>query len=331
LSIRKHWRKIALGLFLAVVLFLMVGIPYILAVMVTRAGTRPRDRALTSTPADYGLEFEEVHFSSRDGVSLGGWFLGGGSRNAVAICGHGLFRSRREVLDRAAFLRQQGYDTLLFDFRRHGESLGERVTLGYQERLDFEGAIDFVRRRRPGAPVVLYGVSMGAAAALLAAAETPEVAAVVADSSFLNIEHTVAHHVKLLFGLPRYPFASVLLYFLEMRGHFHRKDFDLEKAVLALGDRPVLIVAGGDDRRMPPELQKRLFEASGSAKSRYVVIAGAGHGAAYRVDPVTYQKKLVEFLDETGLASAAEEDGRGSEGISRTPPPSRNSKGSPAG
>lgn len=294
-----------LGLFLAVVVFLLVGVPYLLAVMVTRAGTRPRDRALTSSPADYDLAFEEVRFPSKDGVSLAGWFLGGGSRTTVVVLGHGLFRSRREVLDRAAFLRQQSYDTLLFDFRRHGESGGERVTLGYQERLDFEGAVAFVRQRRPGAAVVLYGVSMGAAAALLAAAETPEVAAVIADSSFLNIEHTVAHHVKLIFGLPYYPFASVLLFFLETRGHFDRKDFDLEKAVAALGERPILVAAGGDDRRMPPELQKRLFEASPSPKRRYVVIPGAGHGAAYRVDPESYQRDLVEFLDETGLSGGS--------------------------
>jgi alpha-beta hydrolase superfamily lysophospholipase len=303
LSIRKHWKRIVLGIFVAVVVFLLVGVPYMLAVMVSRAGTRPRDRALTSSPADYGLEFEEVHFSSKDGVNLAGWFLSGGSRGTVVILGHGLFRSRREVLDRASFLRQQGYDALLFDFRRHGESGGERVTLGYQERLDFEGAVDFVLERRPGAQVVLYGVSMGAAAALLAAAETPEVAAVIADSSFLNIEHTVVHHVKLIFGLPHYPFASVLLFFLEMRGHFDREDFDLEKAVSALGERPLLVVAGGDDRRMPPELQKRLFAASRSPHKKYVVIPGAGHGAAYRVDPETYQKDLIAFLDECGLST----------------------------
>jgi pimeloyl-ACP methyl ester carboxylesterase len=298
LSIRKHWKRILLGIVLAVVVFLVVGVPYILAVLVSRAGTRPRDLALTSSPADYGLAFEEVGFPSRDGVRLSAWYLGGGSRSTVVVLGHGLFRSRREVLDRAAFLRKQGYDALLFDFRRHGGSGGERVTLGYQERLDFEGAVDFVRAKRPGARVVLYGVSMGAAAALLAAAETPEVAAVVADSSFLNIEHTVVHHVKLIFGLPRYPFASVLLFFLEMRGHFDSGNFDLEKAVSALGDRPILVIAGGADKRMPPELQKRLYDASRSANRRYVVVPGAGHGAAYRVDPEGYQKELVRFLAE---------------------------------
>jgi hypothetical protein len=279
-----------------ILLFAVVGLPYLLTVLITRAGTRPMDLDSTESPADYGIEFEEVTFPSRDGVTISGWFLGGGSKDKVIACGHGLFRSRREVLDRAAFFRKLGYDTLVFDFRRHGRSGGERVTLGYQERLDFEGAIGFIRERRPGAPVVLYGVSMGAAAALLAARETPAVAAVVADSSFLNIEHTVVHHVKLIFGLPRFPIASELLWFLEKRGGFDRRDFDLEAAVAAMGGRPVMVVAGEEDRRMPLALQRRLFEASSSPKSRFLPLAGAGHGSAFRVAPEEFQPALVDFL-----------------------------------
>ncbi len=298
---RKRWKRILLGFLAALVLFVTVGIPYLLAHLITRAGTRPMDLELTSSPADYGLPFEEVTFPSPDGVLISAWFLPGGNRQAVVACGHGLFRSRREVLDRAAFFRRQGYDTLVFDFRRHGKSGGERVTLGYEERRDFEGAVEFLRKKRPEAPVVLYGVSMGAAAALLAARETPEVAAVVADSPFLNIEHTVVHHVNLIFGLPRFPFASELLLFLEWRGGFDRKDFDLEAAARALGDRPVLVIAGAEDQRMPPELQKRVAAAAKSPLSRFVIFEGAGHGAAYRTATEDYEKEVLSFLERAGF------------------------------
>jgi uncharacterized protein len=299
--LRKRWKRILLGFFAALLLFVIVGVPYLLAVLITKAGTRPMDLELTSSPADYGLSFEEVTFLATDGVPISGWLLRGGDRNAVVACGHGLFRSRREVLDRAAFFRQQGYDTLIFDFRRHGKSGGEKVTLGYEERRDFEGAVAFLRQTHPGAPVVLYGVSMGAGAALLAARETPEVAAVVADSPFLTIEHTVVHHVNLLFGLPRFPIASELLWFLENRGGFDRKDFDLEAAAKALGDRPILVIAGADDERMPPDVQKRVALASASPLSGFVSFPGAGHGAAYRAAPEEYEKEVLSFLARAGL------------------------------
>jgi alpha-beta hydrolase superfamily lysophospholipase len=306
----KRWKSITLVLVSGILLFALVGLPYLMTVLVTRAGTRPMDLDSTESPSDYGLEFEEVTFPSMDGVPIGAWFLGGGSKNAVIACGHGLFRSRREVLDRAAFFRELGFDTLVLDFRRHGTSGGERVTLGYQERLDFEGAIRFLRERRPGAPVVLYGVSMGAAAALLAARETPEVAAVIADSSFLNVEHTVVHHVKLFFGLPRFPIASELLWFLERRGGFDRRDFDLEAAVAAMGKRPVMIVAGGEDRRMPLPLQRRLFDASSSPKSRFVPFDSAGHGSAFRVATEEYRRALIEFLDSLEPGGGGEASGQ---------------------
>ena len=295
---RKRWKKILLGLLLALVLVLTIGLPFALARLVTRAGTRPMDLKLTSTPADYDLDYESVVFTSTDGVELSGWYMGGADSELVVACGHGLFRSRREVLDRAAFFRKQGFDTLVFDFRRHGESAGERVTLGYHERNDFGSAARFLRERRPDAKVLLYGVSMGAVAALLAASELTEVDAVVADSPFLNIEHTVMHHLDLLFGLPRFPFGSSLLLAIELSAGFDRDDFDLEKAIARMGERPVLIVAGEEDRRMSVALQERVFKASVSEASRFRSFPDARHGAAYRMHADAYEAMLMDFVED---------------------------------
>lgn len=290
-------------------LIVFVVLPYLLARFITSRGTRPRDLALSATPADSGLEYEDVSFEARDGVRLSGWYLSEGHRDVSVICAHGLFRSRREILDRAVLLAKHGFDVLALDLRNHGESGGEQTTLGYKERLDLEAAGRYVEKRAPGNTVVLYGVSMGAAAALLAAAESPGVAAVVADSPFLSVENTVVHHLKLIFGLPRFPFGDILLYFLERRGSFQREDFDVEKAVRQMGERPVLIIAGARDRRMPVAKQRQLFEASAGSLSRFVVIEDAGHGAAYRADPQKYEELLLDFLTDavpSGASSAVD-------------------------
>jgi pimeloyl-ACP methyl ester carboxylesterase len=318
-SRRWPWKKMLFGLAALVLFVAIVVLPYVLARLITSAGTRPRDLADTSSPSDYGLEFENVRFDAADGIPLSGWYLGGGEAKLSVACGHGLFRSRREVLDRAAFFRKEGYDTLLFDFRHHGDSGGERVTLGYQERLDFEAAIAFLHARRPENRIVIYGVSMGAAAALLAASETPRVAAVIVDSPFSSIEHTVAHHVHLLFGLPRFPFATALTFFLEMRGGFDKDDFDMEKAVDELGNRPLLVMAGEADRRMPVERQRKLFEHSKSPLSRFQSFPGARHGAAYRTDPETYERDIKAFLVDAGLAKPRAPEASGDGGNSLEP------------
>jgi pimeloyl-ACP methyl ester carboxylesterase len=139
---------------------------------------------------------------------------------------------------------------------------------------------------------------MGAAAALMAAAEDPEIVAVIADSSFLSLEHTVAHHLKLFWGLPRFPLADELIFFVEYLAEFRAEDLNLEAAVDRIGDRPLLFIAGGDDQRMPPAVQKQLFESTQNRSSRFVVIEGAGHGAAFRTDPETYRRELLDFLKE---------------------------------
>jgi fermentation-respiration switch protein FrsA (DUF1100 family) len=272
--------------------------PYWLADAITTFGTRPMDLELTSSPADFEIEFEDVAFSSTDGVPLKGWYLGGGDRGASIVCSHGLFRSRREVLDRAVLLRKAGFNVLLADFRRHGKSGGDRVTLGFKERLDVEGAIRFLQDRNPHDRILLFGVSMGAAASLLAAAESLEVRLVIADSSFLSFEHTVTHHLKLFFGLPRFPLADELIFFIERRAGFQKENFDLEKAVAEIGDRPILFIAGGEDERTPIELQRRLYQAAKSPLSRLVIIDGATHGAAYRTRPEAYREALLGFLAE---------------------------------
>jgi pimeloyl-ACP methyl ester carboxylesterase len=279
-------------------IFVFLVAPYLLAHFITRAGTRPMDQRLTSSPADFDLDFEEVEFTSRDGVTLKGWYLGGADRDVSIACAHGLFRSRREVLERAVVMRRAGFNVLLFDLRRHGESGGERITLGYKERLDLGGAVSYLQQRSPGHRVIFFGVSMGAAAALLAAAEDPEIVAVIADSSFLSLDHTVVHHLSLFWGLPRFPLADELIFFVEYLAEFRSEDLNLEEAVGRIGGRPVLFIAGGNDRRMPVAVQKRLFESAQNPGSRFVVVEGAGHGAAFRTDPETYRREMLSFLEE---------------------------------
>jgi fermentation-respiration switch protein FrsA (DUF1100 family) len=138
---------------------------------------------------------------------------------------------------------------------------------------------------------------MGAAASLLAASENPSVETVIADSSFLSLDHTVTHHLKLIWGLPRFPLGDELLFFVERKGGFRREALNVEAAVQRIGSRPLLFIAGSDDQRMPVEVQRRLYEAAGSEMSRFIVVEGASHGAAFRTNRELYGKAMVDFLE----------------------------------
>src|SRR5262249_25672067 len=149
--------------------------------------------------------------------------------------------------------------------RNHGESGPARVTLGYNERLDVEAAVRFLREDlRTADRIVLFGISMGATAALLAAAETPEVAAVVSDSSFLSLKDTVDHHINVFLRLPSFPFSNELRFFIERRTGFDGSQLDALDAVRRIGDRPIMFIAAAHDRRMPPDIAERLYQACSS-------------------------------------------------------------------
>ena len=72
---------------------------------------------------------------------------------------------------------------------------------------------------------------MGAVAALMAAADSPDVGAVISDSAFLSLAATVRHHWKLFFHLPAFPIANEVTYAIGWRGGFRPEDLDTEKAV----------------------------------------------------------------------------------------------------
>ena len=102
------------------------------------------------------------------------------------------------------------------------------VSLGFTERLDVLGALDLARGRLNHRRVVLGGVSMGAAAAFLAAGEAPgEIAGLIADSPFESLEDTNRRHTRLILGLPGFPFDRLFVWNLTRIGGFSPGSLDL--------------------------------------------------------------------------------------------------------
>lgn len=301
---RRRWliwlRRVIITLIIIVVALIYVVFPLWASSLVTRATTRPMDRRLTSTPRDFQADYRDVEFTTADGVRLSGWLLPSRERHATIIFSHGLFRSRRELLERVVDLWRLGYGALLYDARNHGESGAARVTLGYDERQDAEAAVGFLRNEAHTTDkIVLYGISMGAMTALLAAAETPEVAAVISDSAYLSFKDTSDHHIRLFMHLPAFPLANEIRGLMEWRGHFDGDKLDALDAVRRLGERPAMFIAAAKDPRMPPAIAEKLYAASPSDQRKLLVIDGpetATHGHAYQADPQRYVSEIDSFL-----------------------------------
>jgi pimeloyl-ACP methyl ester carboxylesterase len=301
-KIRSAGWKIFKGTLFSLLLFLPVFIflitPVILSYWVSSFGTRPPELRMTDTPNHYGQDFVDVEFPSRDGLMLRGWFMEGDETKPTLIFGHGLFRSRREGLERGAALNKRGFSVLLFDFRNHGESEKKLTSLGFLERLDVLGAYDFLREKKGKQQFVLVGVSMGAVAVIHAAGDfQQDLEAIIADSPFQGLNETIAHHTRML-SLPAFPFAPVFVWNFTRITLYRAEDLDTLEAVQGLDEIPILLIYGKEDRRMPPSGGQNILDAIPSAKKKLVLFEDASHGAAYRINPELYLDTVVEFLED---------------------------------
>ncbi|UJF35217.1 alpha/beta hydrolase [Paenibacillus hexagrammi] len=127
----------------------------------------PARKAVDDSPEKYGLMYESVEFPSRvGGVKLCGWFLPSVLPEAklTIIVSHGYAGNRLEkglpALALCSSLVEEGFNLLMFDFRNSGESEGTMTTVGYMEKQDLLGAIDWVKEHKPG-KIGLLGFSMG--------------------------------------------------------------------------------------------------------------------------------------------------------------------------
>jgi pimeloyl-ACP methyl ester carboxylesterase len=302
---RRWLRRVLLGLGLLYIVLVFGVLPYWLAWFVTKRRFEfPDLRNAGLTPATFDLPFEDVTFNAPDGVTLDGWWVPSPASQGTVVLLHGLNRSRIEMVGKVPFLNRLGWNVLLFDLRHHGKSGGRASTFGFLEKGDVAAAVELARRRAPSRPVVLWGVSLGAASAALAAAEDPTIAGLVCDSSYRSLRDTVRHHVRLFRGVrwwtrlvPPWPVDEALLFWIGRHGGFDPAAVDVRSAAARLSGRPALFVCNSGDRRMPQEIAFELKAAAGE-RARVLVVPGDSHGGAYREGTAAYESQVSEVLRE---------------------------------
>ena len=300
----KIWaRRLAIAAIITFCLFAFGWVPYFLAgVATTRRFQFPDKENAGMTPASFGLVFDEVALLSSDKVLIRGWWVGAKEPKGTVVLVHGLNRSRIEMVRRAPFVHEAGWNAFLIDLRHHGESGGTATTFGAKEKQDVKAAVDFARDRSPG-PVVLWGVSLGAASVMLAAADDPRVAGVISDSSYRSLADTVRHHLQLFRGwrwwlrlVPSWPVADLTIFWIGNRGGFDPAGVDIRAAARRLAGRPALFIANSDDRRMPKEIAFDLKAAVGPG-AEVLIVPGKSHGGAWRDGTAAYQAAAAALLD----------------------------------
>jgi len=242
---------------------------------------------------------EEVTFRG-EGVTLRGWLF---RHPDPAGCGvvfhHDKDSDRRGMLRTAAGFLPRGCDLLLYDSRGHGASDRAKVTFGHHEKLDMLAAVNLLVERSglPRERIGLFGSSLGASVVLQAAVLAPDLAFVVADSSFADFREMARRDASR--GVPFLrPLSSVSVTVAGWRGGF---DPDSVSPVNEAGliRVPVLLLHARRDPRIPWEDSRRIYDRLTTPRRELRVLDWAtGHGTAQQDDPPRYSRVVNSFLEE---------------------------------
>ena len=269
----------------------VIGTAVVLAWLLGSQLCAPVPRVIGSPPAT--MEATEVVFSSTSGSSIHGWLSRGRVGHGAVLLLHGVRGDRRDMLSRGEFLHALGYSVLLIDFQAHGESPGRQITFGDRESRDVVAALEYLRHVVPGERVGVIGVSMGAAAFVLADGRPP-VDAVVLESMYPTVEQAVTDRLRLHLGSWGPVLAPVLLVQLRPRLGINPdrlRPIDRVTEIRA----PVLMISGTRDQNTPIEEARALFAAAAAPKEFWAV-DGAAHVNLHPFARAEYERRVSEFL-----------------------------------
>jgi uncharacterized protein len=282
----RHLRRAGLSVGALLAVYVVVA-PVAVAILATH---RPRH---TVAPAMLGRPYQEVTVRTSDGLHLAGWYVR--SRNGGAVIS---YPTRAGKLPQARMLIRHGYGALLLDARGYDGSDGAPNMFGWGETKDIDAAVSWLRRQpdvRQGR-VGGIGFSVGGEMLLEAAAQNPDLRAVVSEGAGIR-----SIHEELLYGarsIPAVPTQAVQTAALTVLSGT-RPPPSLHDLVRRIAPRSVLLLyaehgAGGED------LNKDFYRAAGRPKQLWHV-EGAGHTGGLDAQPRAYEQRVVGFFDQALL------------------------------
>ncbi|MGA9721828.1 MAG: alpha/beta hydrolase [Candidatus Binatus sp.] len=235
-------------------------------------------------------------------VSVIGWYFPGKRRQVVVIVpAEGT--PEAGMIPYVKFLLGAGY-TVVATYSANNRSYGtdwgmlsRKLALATAHKLMHDG---FDK-------IAALGISEGAAGAIMAQAEQPVFSAIVADSSYANLEQLFMHSPSMSDLNPA--FASTVMW--EAQLWFGRPPYKISPATDAgkLGDCQLLIIQNRDDQVTPLADGQKLLAAAGSHAQIWTVPSG-GHGDAIYEDPSEYAARVIKFLDASFEKAAAKPQAR---------------------
>jgi dienelactone hydrolase len=239
--------------------------------------------------ANLGAPYEDVAFTTSDGLTLKGWYIR--SQNGAAVIS---FPGRAGSQSRAKMLADHGYGVLLFDRRGEGESEGDPNILGWQGERDIHAAVAFLQQRPDVDPERIGGIglSVGGEMMIEAAAESKALKAIVSEGgSGRSYRDDLANGSRLdqVIGMGVFT-AAASLFTSDL------PPADLKGLVPKIGARPVFFIYGEKGQPTEKPANEGFYDAAKGYKEIWEV-PGSGHMKGIEAQPEEYERRVVGFFD----------------------------------
>jgi len=241
-------------------------------------------RELYQTPADWGLDYEDVTFNTADNVQLHGWYIPQQPSEQVLLFFHGNAGNISHRRDSIELFHRLGLNVFIIDYRGFGKSKGTPDEQGLYQ--DATAAWRFLTEEKGFAhnQVLIFGRSLGGAVAARLASGV-QARGLILESTFSSARD---------FARIAFPVLSRLV--------ITRYDFNSAENIQRV-NYPVLVLHSPDDEIMPFHLGEQVFQAAHEPK-HFVRMQG-GHNNGFLQSQPEYEQELERWLQEIQPAMPA--------------------------
>ena len=311
MSPRKSVARKVLRAFLPIVLILGLALVTVGAWLVYGI-TRPPRTAYLVTPKtfekDTGIPLSkatDVKWKNHDGTEARGWMIAGADEAPAVILLHGYGADRSWLLNLAVKLNETTNFTVLWpDLRGHGESPPVNWTsFGALEGDDVTAAIDYLRALKSpagkpqiGPHVGVYGIGLGAYAALDAANRYADIRALALDSVPASPDDVVRAATTARTGMSNGVFQQIAHLGIRVYGFGRFPTRTSCELAQTLRDVRVLLLAGAQDQWQQSTLDLARCLKTTPEIRKDLTLTGVNLPFATGEREEAYTRPLIEFF-----------------------------------
>ncbi|KIL49001.1 hypothetical protein KP77_22120 [Jeotgalibacillus alimentarius] len=217
----------------------------------------------------------------------------------IVFC-HGVTETKINSMKYVNLFLEKGFNAVIYDHRRHGDSGGRSTSYGHFEKTDLKAVIDHLITEEGEQTVFgIHGESMGAVTMLLYAGSVEDRGAFyIADCPFSDLTE------QLSFLMTKSSRSSYIIKtalnlvgtFILIRDRYRIRGVSPKAAVKNI-QKPVLFIHSKHDSFIPSHMTETLYDLKEGPKSIFIPEEG-GHAQSYTANPDAYSKQIDEFLNE---------------------------------